>query len=68
MPYKSDAQRRFFNANRRRLESEGVDVDEFNAASKGKKLPERKSKRKSRGAFDFMKRPGLDARSSGVKK
>jgi len=39
MPYKSKAQERFFNANKPELEAKGVDVDEFNAASKGKKLP-----------------------------
>lgn len=41
MPFKSEAQRRYFNANREKLEREGVDVDEWNAATKGKKLPER---------------------------
>lgn len=39
MPYKSLAQERYFNANRGKLEAQGVDVDEWNAASKGKKLP-----------------------------
>ena len=43
MPYKSEAQRRYFNANREKLEAEGVDVDEWNESSKGKKLPEKKS-------------------------
>lgn len=46
MPYKSEAQRKFFNANRGKLEKEGVDVDEWNEASKGKKLPEHKAKSK----------------------
>jgi len=41
MPYKSDAQRRYFNANRKELEEQGVDVDEWNESSKGKKLPEK---------------------------
>jgi hypothetical protein len=41
MPYSSDAQRKFFNANRDKLEKQGVDVDEWNESSKGKKLPER---------------------------
>lgn len=41
MPYSSDRQRRYFNANRKQLESEGVDVDEWNKSSKGKKLPEK---------------------------
>ena len=41
MPYRSKAQEAFFNANRAKLERQGVNVDEWNAASKGKKLPER---------------------------
>lgn len=41
MPYVSAAQRGYFNANRDKLEAQGVDVDEWNAASKGKKLPQR---------------------------
>lgn len=39
MPYKSHAQRKFFNANRKKLEQSGVDVGEWNQSSKGKKLP-----------------------------
>jgi len=42
MPYKSQAQERYFNANRGKLEAQGVNVDEWNSASKGKKLPKRK--------------------------
>jgi hypothetical protein len=54
MPYKSDAQRRFFNVNRDKMEKHGVDVDEWNRSSKGKDLPERakgtqKPKRKTVG-------------------
>ena len=41
MPFKSLAQERYFNANRGKLEKQGVDVDEWNAASKGKALPKR---------------------------
>ena len=41
MPYVSDKQRKYFNANRKKLEREGVDVDEWNRASKGRKLPKR---------------------------
>jgi hypothetical protein len=41
MPYKSEAQRKYFNVNRKKLEAQGVDVDEWNQASKGKKMPER---------------------------
>lgn len=40
MPFVSDAQRKFFNVNRDKLEKQGVDVDEWNKSSKGKKLPE----------------------------
>ena len=43
-PYKSQAQEKYFNANRKKLEREGVDVNEWNKASKGKKLPKRKKK------------------------
>jgi len=41
MPYKSRAQEAYFNANRARLERQGVNVDEWNQASKGMKLPAR---------------------------
>lgn len=47
MPYKSDAQRRYFNANRAQLEAQGVDVDEWNDSSRGKKLPDRAKKKKT---------------------
>ena len=47
MPYKSLAQERYFNANRDKLERQGVNVDEWNKASKGLKLKKRaKPKRK----------------------
>lgn len=39
MPFKSLKQERYFNANKGKLESQGVDVNEWNQASKGKKLP-----------------------------
>jgi hypothetical protein len=41
MPFKSRAQAAYFNANKELLESKGVNVDEWNRASKGKieKLP-----------------------------
>jgi len=49
MPYKSKAQERYFNANRGKLEAQGVDVNEWNQASKGKKLPAKvKSGKKKR--------------------
>ncbi len=45
MPYVSNKQRKFFNANKKKLEKQGVDVDEYNASSKGKKLPEKIKKK-----------------------
>ena len=42
MPFLSKAQQGYFNANRAKLEKQGVSVDEWNSASKGLKLPERK--------------------------
>ena len=47
MPYKSKAQEAYFNIHRKELESQGVNVGEWNAASKGKKLPQKVSKLKS---------------------
>ena len=51
MPYVSKAQQGYFNANRAKLEKQGVNVDEWNKASKGKKLPARKSSNSSKKAF-----------------
>lgn len=45
MAYKSQAQEKFFNANRAKLEKEGVNVSEWNKASKGVKLPKRVKKK-----------------------
>lgn len=45
MSYQSKAQERFFNYNRSKLEKQGVNVDEWNQASKGKDLPERVGKK-----------------------
>ena len=47
MPYKSLRQASYFNANRKKLESQGVDVDEWNASTKGKDLPEKAPMKKS---------------------
>lgn len=43
MPYKSEKQRKYFNANKKKLEREGVDVDEWNR--KSKKLSTKKRKK-----------------------
>lgn len=49
MPYKSEAQRRFFHAAEARGEIDPKTVKEYDKASKGKKLPEKvKSKKFSR--------------------
>jgi hypothetical protein len=39
MPYKSEAQRKFFHANKKKLEKQGVNVEEWDKESKGLKLP-----------------------------
>lgn len=46
MPFKSKAQMRYMFANKKKLEKQGVDVDEYARKSKGKKLPERVKKKK----------------------
>jgi len=43
VPYKSQAQAGFFHTHKKQLESEGVNVSEWDAASKGMKLPKKKS-------------------------
>lgn len=42
MPYKSKAQAAYFNIHKKELEKQGVNVSEWNKASKGKKLPAKK--------------------------
>lgn len=44
MPYKSDAQRRYFHAAEKRGEISKKTVDEYDKASKGKDLPEKVGK------------------------
>jgi hypothetical protein len=41
MPFKSEAQRRYFEANKAKLEKQGVDVKEWEQSSRGLKLPQR---------------------------
>jgi hypothetical protein len=45
-PYKSTAQRKFFHANKAKLERQGVNVAEWDRSSKGKKLPQHVAKKK----------------------
>jgi hypothetical protein len=48
VPFKSEAQRRFFEANKSKLKKQGVDVKEWEESSRGLKLPERAPKTKSK--------------------
>ena len=48
MPFKSEAQRRYFEANKAKLEKQGVNVKEWEESSKGLKLPERTPKTKAK--------------------
>jgi hypothetical protein len=58
VPYRSLAQERYFNANRSKLEAQGVNVDEWNAASKGAHLP-MKTKTVNLGSKgSFKEKPG----------
>lgn len=45
MPFKSEAQRKYMNAAASRGEIPKATVDEFNKASKGMKLPDKKKDR-----------------------
>lgn len=50
MPYKSKAQEAYFNANRAKMEARGVNVAEWNQASKGLRLPRKvKARKQPRG-------------------
>lgn len=46
MPYKSQAQAAYFNMNRKKLQAQGVNVDEWNTSTKGRKLPKKVKKKK----------------------
>lgn len=48
MPYASQAQRKFFHANKKKLEARGIRVKEWDASSKGKKLPKRVKPKKKK--------------------
>ena len=48
MPYKSDSQRRFFHAAANRGEISKKTLAEWDAASKGKKLPEKVKDKKGK--------------------
>ena len=58
MPYKSDAQRRFFHsAGAKQAGISDATVREFDNASRGKKLPEKVGKRRHRVKFPSTKKP-----------
>lgn len=48
MPYKSGKQRKYMHAHEKEMKHQGVDLDEWDRASKGKKLPERVSKKRGK--------------------
>ena len=54
MPYKSKAQAAYFHTHKAELEKEGVNVGEWDAASKGKKLPAKAAR--PRGKFGTVKK------------
>jgi len=51
VPYKSQAQAAYFNIHKKELEKQGVDVNEWNQASKGKSLPKKAKSTKWRDAY-----------------
>lgn len=55
MPYKSEAQRRYFHAAESRGEISPKTVKEYDKASKGKKLPEKVGKKFSKLKKMFKK-------------
>ena len=58
-PYASDAQRKYFNVNKAKLENQGIDVEEWNRSSKGAKLPEHVKKKKAKGIATGMRRSAI---------
>ena len=56
MPYKSEAQRKYFHANEEKLKKQGVDIEEWDKASKGKKLPKKATKGMSGGMASALKK------------
>lgn len=56
MPYKSEAQRRFFNSEEGKKKIGAKEVEHWNEVSKGKKLPEKVKKNKdSKNIYDEVK-------------
>lgn len=59
MPYKSDAQRKYFNSNKDKLGAKVV--NEFNKASKGMKLPDHVKKSVNSYAKNYIKKGNKNA-------
>lgn len=59
MPFKSKAQQRFFYANKKKLEKQGVDVEEWSKETDYKNLPEKKAEFEDTWATEFCKTSGL---------
>ncbi len=55
MPYKSEAQRRKFHALLKKGKISKETVEEFDSASKGKKLPERVKKKQKKSSSSWKK-------------
>jgi hypothetical protein len=47
MPYKSQAQAAYFNIHKKEMEKQGVDVEEWNSASKGMDMPKHSDSREA---------------------
>jgi hypothetical protein len=56
MPYKSQAQAGYFHTHKAELEKQGVDVDEWDRATKGQHLPKKVPAHAKGGAVDVRKR------------
>jgi hypothetical protein len=66
MPYKSKAQQRFFHANKSKLESQGVNVNEWDKATANKRLPERLGKTKLQGSvYKLQQAMKINAKANG---
>lgn len=56
MPYKSEAQRKYFHAHEEELKKQGVNIKEWDKASKGKKLPKKVTKGMAGGMASALKK------------
>lgn len=58
MPYKSQAQAGYFHTHKAELEKQGVNVGEWDAASKGKSLPKRAAAHAKGGSVEPIRKRG----------